>query len=246
MWFYAGYFFLLGLVLGSFYNVVGMRAVSESSFHQGRSKCPSCGSILSWYELIPVLSYVLQLGKCRTCRTGISAMYPLVELSTGFAFVACYLRFGFTWELLTGLLFVSMLVIVLVADVKFMIIPDRVLLFFLPLFIGLRILSPLTPWYDSVIGFVVGFALIAIIILVTNGGMGAGDMKLLAVMGVVAGWDVLAVFFYATFIGAVSGLFLLWTGVITRKDPYPFGPSLVMAGLGVYLLGNPWWFTSWL
>lgn len=239
-------FLILGLIFGSFFNVVGLRVPKKQAFTNDRSFCPQCKHTLSWYELIPVLSYILQRGKCRNCKTKISVIYPIMELATGILFALSYVHFGFTVELITSLLLMSMLVIIFVSDITYMLIPNKVLLFFLPLFIIIRVLEPLDPWWSPVAGSIIGFALIAIIILVSRGGMGAGDMKLFAVLGIVLGMkNVLLAFFLSCIIGSIFGIILLALKIINRKQPVPFGPYIVVATIITYFYGESlmnWYF----
>lgn len=242
-------FFLFGITFGSFFNVVGLRMPKDETFVNDRSYCPSCKNQLKWYELIPVFSFIFQKGKCRNCKTRISFIYPAVELFTGFLFAFSYTKIGFEMELLTALLFVSMLMIILVSDISYMIIQNKVLLFFLPLFIIMRIIEPLDPWWSSIAGALVGFAMIAIIILVSRGGMGGGDMKLFAMLGIVLGLgNVLVTFFLACLLGAVVGILLLAMKVIKRKQPVPFGPYIVIAALISYFYGDSliFWYIDFL
>ncbi|SET45005.1 type 4 prepilin peptidase 1 Aspartic peptidase. MEROPS family A24A [Oceanobacillus limi] len=232
-------FFLFGLIFGSFYNVVGLRVPKNEPFTNDRSICPHCKQTLSWYELIPVLSYIFQGGKCRNCKTKISMMYPIIELSTGILFSLSYVKYGFTMELITSLLLVSMLMIIVVSDIKYMLIPNKVLLFFLPLFVILRIITPLDPWWSSLTGAISGLGIIAIIILISRGGMGAGDMKLFAVLGIVLGFkNVLLTFFLSCIIGSVFGVVLILIKFIKRNQPVPFGPYIVLATLLTYFYGE--------
>jgi len=129
--------------------------------------------------------------------------------------------------------------ILFVSDITYMIIPDKILLFFLPLFILMRIVSPLDPWYDAIIGALVGFFMIAIIIVLSRGGMGAGDMKLFGVLGIVLGWkNVFITFFIAAALGAViGGLFMLFNKT-SKKQPIPFGPYIGMGALISYFYGE--------
>lgn len=232
-------FFSLGLIFGSFFNVVGLRTPKKMSFATGRSQCPTCKNELSAIELIPVLSYIIQRGKCRHCHSTISPLYPIIELSTGLLYLFSFYKLGFTIELVTALLFISMLVIIFVTDITYMLIPNKILLFFLPFLIMLRIISPLTPWYDAIIGAVVGFGLVALIILVSKGGMGAGDMKLFGVLGIVVGWKlVLLTFFIAALFGAIVGGIMLAFNKVKRKQPIPFGPYIVVAAIITYFYGE--------
>src|SRR5699024_3636428 len=129
------FFFLLGLTFGSFFNVVGLRLPKNEPFGNERSYCPACKKQLAAVELIPVFSYIVQKGKCRNCQKSISFMYPAIELLTGILFMHSYIYFGLEWELITALLLMSMLMILLVTDILYMLIPNKVLLFFLPLFV---------------------------------------------------------------------------------------------------------------
>lgn len=232
-------FFLFGLIFGSFFNVVGLRVPEKISFVRGNSHCPECHHRLSWHELVPVLSFCWQKGKCRHCQIPIAVLYPIMELLTGILFAYNYVQIGFSIELIVALLLVSMLVMVSVADIAYMVIPNKILLFFLPLFGLCRIISPLDPWYDALIGAAVGYILIALIILMSNGGMGAGDMKLFFVLGLVLGWkNVLLTFFLAALLGAIIGMVLKRLQRVKAKQQIPFGPYIAVSGLIAYFHGD--------
>lgn len=237
--FYLIYFSILGVIVGSFYNVVGLRIPENNFFESQRSYCPNCRHTLSWYELIPVFSFLMQQGKCRHCKQPISPLYPFIEMVTGILFALCFYYYGLQPELLTALVFVSLLVIILVTDLTYMLIPDRILLFFLPLFILLRIFIPLDPWWSPLLGAVIGSGLLALIIIVSRGGMGGGDMKLFGVLGIILGWkSVLLAFFLSTLYGAVISGILLLFHLIERKKPVPFGPYIVLGALTAYFFGD--------
>ena len=232
-------FFVLGILFGSFFNVVGLRFPKKLPFHNDRSFCPSCKSQLNWYELIPILSYIMQRGKCRDCRTTISFMYPFIEAATGCLFMFSYIKIGLELELLTALLLVSMLMILFVTDVMYMLIPNKILLFFLPLFVIMRMISPLDPWYDAIFGAVSGFSFIALIILFSKGGMGGGDMKLFGVLGIVLGWqNTLLTFFIAVFLGAIIGGVFMLIKKVKKRQAIPFGPYIVVGALISYFYGE--------
>lgn len=237
--YYSFFFFIFGAVFGSFFNVVGLRLPKKETFHDDRSYCPHCKTELTAIELIPVISYIIQCGKCRTCKEKISPLYPIVELATALLFLYSFIVFNLRIELVTAILLISLLMIVFVSDITYMVIPDRLLLFFLPLFIIMRIYEPLTPWYDSILGAIVGFGLVFIIIVVSRGGMGAGDMKLFGLLGIVLGWKLtLLAFFLSAFIGAVIGGLLMLFKKVKRKQPIPFGPYIVVATLITYFFGE--------
>lgn len=223
------YFFILGTILGSFYNVVGLRLPNGELFKEERSYCPKCHQTLAWYELIPIASFLLQKGRCRNCKQNISPLYPTMELLSGVTFSFSYYIFGWQLELLLAILLLSLFHMIIVSDIAYMIIPDRLLLFFFVLFLIYRIINPINPWWSSVIGGVGGLVLTAGIILASKGGMGGGDMKLFGLLGFVLGWQLLLVtYFLSTLIGAVVSGGLLATGVIQRKNPIPFGPFIVL------------------
>jgi leader peptidase (prepilin peptidase) / N-methyltransferase len=231
--------FLYGLLLGSFYNVVGLRVPLKQSIVKPRSHCPYCQHTLSPFELIPVVSYLLQGGKCRRCKAPVSPLYPAVELMTGLLFVLAPLVMGWTFELAIAWTLISLMVIVFVSDIKYMIIPDKVLLVFAVIFLLERIFIPLSPWWDSAAGAAAGFFLLLFIAVVSKGGMGGGDIKLFAVIGLALGIKtVLLTFFLATLFGAFFGIAGLLTGKIEKGKPIPFGPYIALGCLTAYFWGD--------
>lgn len=233
------YTFLLGLILGSFYNVVGIRTPLKKSIVNPRSACPTCGHQLRPYELIPVLSYILQKGKCRGCQSRISPIYPTMELLTGLLFATAPLVVGWSSELVLALTLISMFMIIIVSDIHYMIIPDKILIWFAGFFLLERIIWPLTPWWDSITGAVTGFVLLLVIALVSKGGMGFGDVKLYALLGFVLGFKlVLMSFFLSTLYGAVIGGLALLFRIVKRRQPIPFGPFIAAGTLSAYYWGS--------
>ncbi|NMD70541.1 prepilin peptidase [Bacillus sp. DNRA2] len=231
--------FIYGLLLGSFYNVVGLRVPQGQSIVSPRSACPTCGHQLRAIELIPVLSYLLQGGKCRVCKTGISPIYPIIEFLTGVLFATAPLVVGWNSELLIALTFISLFIIILVSDTAYMIIPDKVLLVFAGIFLLERLFFPLLPWWDSLLGAGIGFGLLLIIALVSKGGMGGGDIKLFALIGFVVGVKTLLLaFFLSTFLGAMFGLLGMALKVVKRGKPIPFGPFIALGTLLAYYFGE--------
>ena len=154
-------------------------------------------------------------------------------------FALSYVTTGLDLELITALLMVSMLMIIFVSDIKYMLIPNKVLLFFLPLFVVMRFLQPIDPWWTSITGALAGLGITAIIIFASKGGMGAGDMKLFGVLGFILGFEqILLVFFLSTIIGAITGSLLLLLKLINRKQPIPFWPYIVIAAITTYFYGE--------
>src|SRR3954447_17587287 len=178
IFFIYSYLFILGSVLGSFYNVVGLRVPQNGSIVRPRSHCTSCGRTLTALDMVAVFSWLLLRGKCRISGAKVSVIYPVMELATGLLFMLAFYHFGFNLEVLVSFTFISLLVIIIVSDIAYMLIPDKVLIFFTPLLIVERIFIPLDPWWDPLAGAVFGFGLLFLIAIISKGGMGGGDIKL--------------------------------------------------------------------
>jgi len=238
------YFFLLGLLITSFTNVVGLRVpVGESIVHP-RSHCPTCGHVLGPLELTPVLGYVVLGGKCRSCGQAISIKYPALELLGGVLYAYAFWQFGWSMELALTLTLTSLLFILTMSDLAYMLIPNKILLFFLPMALIVRYLSPLENWYNPIIGGIVGFVLLFVIFLASRRGMGAGDVKLFGLLGIFLGpLHVVIALFVSAFVGSVIGLTLLGTGRVRRKQPIPFVPSIAIGTLLTYYFADDW--VSW-
>jgi leader peptidase (prepilin peptidase) / N-methyltransferase len=230
---------LYALLLGSFYNVVGLRVPLKKSIVKPRSGCPYCRHQLTALELVPVFSYLIQKGKCRQCKGRISPLYPFMEALNAGLFVLAYLQLGMQWELLVAWTLISMLIIITVSDLRYMVIPDKVLLFFLGLIIFERLFIPLSPRWDSMAGGVLGFGLLLLIAIISKGGMGGGDIKLYGVIGLAVGVKVTILsFMIATFLGAVIGLTALAFKLIEKGKPIPFGPFIAAGTILAYLYGD--------
>lgn len=239
-------FFLFGLVFGSFYNVVGLRVPKGESVVFPPSHCTVCERRLTPVDLIPVLSYLVLKGRCRKCHTRISPMYPFMECITGLLFVHSYVMFGFSKELIVALFFASLLVIITVSDVAYMLIPNKIVYPAFFIFIGLRWMSPLEPWWYAFIGSAIGFGLLFFIAIVSKGGIGGGDIKLYAVLGLVLGiWNTLLSLFLASFIAIIYGVVILMKRKRKRRVPIPFGPAISLGSWLAYLYGDAiiqWYF----
>ena len=236
---YVIIFGIFGLVLGSFYNVIGLRVPKGESIVSPPSHCTSCGKQLTVFELIPVLSYVIQGGKCKGCGVKVSPIYCFTEIVTALLFMLCYVKFGFTAELAVALLFVSLLAIINVSDIAYMLIPNKILLFFLPFLIVARSISPLDPWWDSLLGAVLGFSMLLLLAVVSKGGMGGGDIKLFFLLGLVLGTiHTLLALFLASIVGVLVGIIVLKVRGQGRKTPVPFGPSIAVGALLAYFYGD--------
>ncbi|MDF0726761.1 prepilin peptidase [Cytobacillus sp. S13-E01] len=233
------YIFITALLLGSFFNVVGLRVPNNQSIVAPRSACPNCKHQLTAVELIPVFSFLLQKGSCKSCKASISPIYPVVELITAILFTISPMLVGWSKELVISWTLISLFMIIFVSDVHYMIIPDKVLLFFFGLFFIERILIPLTPWWDSLLGAIVGFTLLLVIAIVSKGGMGGGDIKLFGLIGFVVGWKlVLLSFFLSTLAGALFGIVGILIGKVKKGKPFPFGPYIILGTLLAYFFGD--------
>ncbi|GEN31514.1 leader peptidase (prepilin peptidase)/N-methyltransferase [Cerasibacillus quisquiliarum] len=231
------YLFLFGLILGSFYNVVGIRLANGESIVTPRSHCPSCHHQLTAWELIPVFSYIYQRGKCKTCGMTISIKYPLFECVTATLFTISPLMVGWSKELLIALLLISLVIIITISDLEKMIIPNKVLLFFSIIMIILRLFIQTEPWWNAYVAAMIGFLLLFIIAIVSKGGMGGGDVKLFFVIGLFVGIKgVFFTLFFASLFGLIYGLIMMVKQRLQRKQPIPFGPFIGIASLLVYFM----------
>ncbi|MFD1705581.1 prepilin peptidase [Siminovitchia sediminis] len=227
--------FIYGLLFGSFFNVAGLRVPMNQSVIKPGSSCPKCHKSLSPIELIPVISFVVCKGKCRHCSEPISYLYPLIELLTGILFVMAYLHFDWTFDFLIACTLISLFMIITVTDICYMLIPDKILIVFTLIFLIVRFIDPLQPWWDSITGAAAGFGLLLLIAMVSRGAMGGGDIKLFAVLGLVLGTKlVLLSFFLAVLFGALAGGIGLMTGMVRKREPIPFGPFIGIGTLAAY------------
>ncbi|ASS98690.1 prepilin peptidase [Geobacillus thermocatenulatus] len=230
---------LCSFILASFFNVVGLRVPAGESIIRPRSHCPACGRTLSARELIPVVSYVVQRGRCKGCGERIPPLYPAMELATAAFLTAAPIWVGWSGRLVVAWTLISLLAIIVVSDLRYMLIPDQVLFVFAALFLVERLWIPFLPWTDMVIGSAVGFGLLLLIAVLSKGGMGGGDVKLFAVLGMVLGWKlVLLAFFLATLYGTVIGLVGMALGYVRRGKPMPFAPAIALGALTALFFGD--------
>ncbi len=238
-------FFCLGLIIGSFLNVVILRFNTERSLG-GRSACMSCQNSLCWYELIPVFSFVALQGRCKTCKTKISIQYPLVEFVSGIIFGLLFLKFSnlfmagtldFAFIYAYYAVSFSLLLVISVYDIKHKIIPDTLALVFGLLAFGGMFFVTDTGLYlhlPPLSQFIAGFAVsvpFALLWLVSGGTwMGLGDAKLSVGFGFLFGLSILiSGVMMAFWIGAVVGIFLVFLKKIAGfKSEIPFAPFLVL------------------
>lgn len=232
--------FLFGLIIGSFLNVCIYRIPRGESVVSPPSSCPNCGNRLRFPDLIPVFSYICLKGRCRTCGNPISFKYPLIELLTGFLFLLMYYRFGPIPQLINYLLLSSILMVVTFIDLEHHLIPNKVLACGAVLQLAVNMFTHQISYIDAGTGFLTGGILLLLIAVISKGGMGGGDIKLAAVLGLFLGWQrVITAFWIAAVMAAVTGLTLIALKKKTRKDAIPFGPFLSAGALAGIIWGRP-------
>ncbi|HRW13386.1 MAG TPA: prepilin peptidase [Syntrophomonas sp.] len=229
--------FILGLFIGSFLNVLIYRIPRGESVVWPGSHCAQCGHGLKPLDLVPVVSYLLLRGRCRYCGTKISLRYPLVELLTAFSFLLVYLQYGYSVQTAAGCVLVAMLVVVTFTDIDEGIIPDVIT--YPGMLIGLAF-SFFTIGIKSALFGMLGFGLVFFLIaLLSRGGMGGGDVKLVAVIGAFVGpLHSVLVFILSSLAGGLWAIGLLLFRGAGRKTEVRFGPFLALAALLVFLYGQ--------
>lgn len=228
-----------GLIIGSFLNVCIYRIPRKESLAWPASHCPECGHELGARDLIPLLSFFLLGRRCRYCRSPIRWRYPLVEGLTAILWLLAWLRFGASMRFLATVVFVSLGIVMAFIDLDLKIIPDLITLPGMAVGLLLAILPGGIPVLDAAIGMVAGAGLLFLVAVISRGGMGGGDAKLLGMIGAFFGWKgALAALFLGSLSGALVGLALMITRVIRRRDPIPFGPFLVLGGVVFAFFGD--------
>lgn len=270
--------FLLGLFIGSFLGVLTDRIPFNKQFLTGRSKCDSCKAELRWYDLIPVLSFVFSNGKCRHCSVKLSLFYPIIEVSTGILFVLTYIfvifnfssqggsAFGgqftiysefsvFSFQLIFNLFIVSSLTVIFFTDLKYGIIPNKIIFPAILITFAYLIINHPTPLsygdyrqslvinhlFTAVFSFLFLLLVSAIFYFLTKKqSMGGGDIKFTFLMGLILGFPDIILAFYLAFLtgAAYSIILILWKKKSFRKDSIPFGPFLALATIISIFWGN--------
>lgn len=240
--------FTVGLLIGSFLNVVIFRLENGEKIVNDRSRCLHCKHTLSWQDLIPVLSFIFLKGKCRYCKNKISWQYPIVEIATGILFIAIfnpessgqysifnqYLIFNIQY-LLFWLYIIATFIIIFVYDLKHYIIPDKVIYPAIIITLGFNLFNNIQSREFGTIfnilfaAFLASGFFYAIIIITKGKGMGGGDVKLGFLMGLILGWPLILVALSLSFIlGSIIGIFLILVGKKKMKGIIPFGPFLIL------------------
>ncbi len=238
------YSILFGLALGSFINVCIYRIPLKKSIISPPSTCPKCGQRIKFYDNIPLISYILLLGKCRHCHDRIPLTYPAVELLIGVMSLALFIRYGLSIHYILFLLFVSALIAISFIDFRHKIIPDVLSLPGIVAGFLISFLPGTITWLDSLIGILSGGGALFLVgfvykILTGREGMGGGDVKLLAMIGAWMGWISLPfIVLISSLTGAVIGFaFIILSGKGLRFR-IPFGPFLSLGALLYFFFGS--------
>lgn len=233
-----GLVFLTGACVGSFLNVCICRIPQGESVIFPPSRCPSCLHALQPVDLLPIISYIALKRKCRYCECEIPLQYPVVELLTGILFVLAVSKYGVTLGAFRAVLLFAVIIPATIIDLKNKIIPNKLnmagLVLGIPFIFGSKEI-----FLSSAIGFTAGGGLLLLIAVLSRGGMGGGDVKLAAVMGLLLGWKHLLVALFLAFaFGGAVGIVMLLLNMRKMKDAVPFGPSLGFGAVIAALAGD--------
>jgi leader peptidase (prepilin peptidase)/N-methyltransferase len=234
---------LVGLVIGSFLNVCIYRMPRDLSVVWPASRCTACGREIGWYENIPVLSWAVLRGRCRTCGEPISVMYPLIELLTAGVFVATYAVFGPEWLFGIRAVFGASMIVLLMIDLQHQILPNEITL---PgIVVGLAASLVAEPgWRDALIGAAAGGGVLWLVAwgyerLRHQEGLGFGDVKMLAMIGAFLGWKLMLLTLVgASILGSLTAGVLMVSGRADWQSKLPLGTFLAATAVPVGLVGN--------
>lgn len=246
--------FILGLFFGSFFCKIGLRLPLNVSIFN-KSKCDKCNHILKKYETIPILSYIFKLGKCKYCKEKISLLNVMSELLTGILFVLSYICFQNIYpsdiNILFSIIFISSLIIIIISDIKYMIIPDEILIFFSLVLIPLKLyiyyltninVSLMDIGYELIFILGDGFIMFVIMYLIRsigkmifkNDAMGGGDVKMMAFVSFIVGWKMgIIIIFLASFLALPISIIKMYKD---KEYTLAFGPYLSISTLILFLL----------
>ena len=233
----AAYFLVPGLALGSFLNVVAARVPLRRSIVHPRSACMSCGTEIAWYDNVPLISYALLRGRCRSCCARIAFRYPLVELATALLVAGCVLKFGLSGEAAVAAFFCAALVAISATDLEHRIVPNRIVVPAAAItLVAQTALNPSVEWVLGAFG-AAGFLFVAV--LVYPKGMGMGDVKLALLMGAMLGRTVPVALMVGMIAALVPSLVLFVRhGVKARKMGIPFAPFLAFGAVVALFAGH--------
>lgn len=231
--------FIFGSVMGSFLNVLAVRLSNNESILWPGSHCHNCNHRLRWYELIPVVSYLIQKGRSRCCHTIIPISYLIIEIVTGVLYMVSYHSFGFSYDFIISLIFISSLIVIIVSDIEYMIILDEIIAISSILIILLELVFyGLDYTVYKILAGIFAFITMYVIKLIGDRlfkreSMGGGDIKLMFLFGIVLGYPLaICDIFLATFIAFPVAIFILFS---RRDNLIPFGPFLAMGAILIHI-----------
>ena len=233
-------FFIIGTCMGSFYTVVGFRLPQGKNWTTSNSYCDNCHHRLSLLDMTPIISFLFLKGKCRYCHKKIDSLSTFMELFTGILYATAYYSFGFSTELLIALGIITMLIIVIVSDIKFLIIPDELLIVMTLYFLIVSLVGyGLIPTVKNLLSGIFLFSLMYVVMLVGNAilkkeSLGGGDVKMMFIFGFILG-PLVGPFsiFIASFLALPVSYILLKT---TKESIIPFGPFLLISLTLLYFI----------
>lgn len=231
---------LVGLCVGSFLNVCILRLPQEQSLVSPPSTCPNCGKRIAWYDNIPLVSWIVLRGKCRSCGNPISAQYPLIEALVGALWLAAYLQYGVSVHALAGALFCTILLGIGITDARHYLIPDEFTWGGLGLGLALSLVGGWQGFLQAVIGAAVGFGLLYAVgvagrWLFKEEAMGGGDIKMMAMVGGFVGWKGVLLTIFA---GALLGTLIFVPLSLRKKRLVPFGVFLAVGAAVAFVWGD--------
>jgi len=239
---------LFGLFLGSFLNVVIDRLPNDKSIIRGRSYCDYCKKTLQWYDLIPIVSFVVLKGKCRYCKKKLSVQYPIVEVTTSLLFLFMYFYTlagffrmpNFWYVLFLNFFLASFLIVIFVTDIKYGIILDKILLFMVFIFGLFQLVFARQLFIPNLLAGIGAFIFFLFLYFLTKEkGLGFGDVKFAFIIGFLVGFpNVITALYMAFLTGAFTSIILILWGKKRYSNTVPFGPFLAVSLFVAYIWGD--------
>ncbi|AOZ89837.1 prepilin peptidase [Bacillus xiamenensis] len=218
--------FFAGMIMGSFFHLVGDRLPMKRSILFPRSHCEICKQSLSFHDMLPLISYIVLKGSCKRCGARLSFLYPMTELLTGCLFLLIYRTAGFSFEGLFLVILCSLFVIAVVSDLLYMRVPNELFLFFFPLFVIYRTLEPLLIWWEGAASLLFCFLLFYSLDCFKPNSMGGADMKLFGVLAFCFGFKW---FLIILFLSSVTGMVYAKLFPFRLDEPFPFVPAIAFS-----------------
>jgi leader peptidase (prepilin peptidase)/N-methyltransferase len=231
--------FVLGSIMGSFLNVCIYRIPRKETVVYNSSHCIKCSHKLAVKDLIPVFSYIFLKGRCRYCGKKIPIRYFLVELITAFSMLLLFYKYGLNLEFLKYSVIILTLIVIAFIDLEHQIIPNRLVLFIFIWAVLWHVFIPKISWINSLLGALLGGGLLFVLAVVSRGGMGGGDIKLMFAAGFFLGLKNTVLALFIGFLsGAVIGVGLIFLSIKNRREPIAFGPFLSLGIITALIWGE--------